>query len=289
MLVDRVVEADEFGIPQRLPVHGQRRDGGEPRRERQADERRAIAEVNRFEQEVQARVDGKRRVGTEGHRQRGQHQRTAPAPAPACRVAACQREPRTENADHRVRITARGDGVEVAGPEEAREGRGQDARLGFLCAEIPPDEDRHGHEQHRVQQVVAQGVAEDRHRQECEQPEVLRDVRGRGIAAQEPPVPPDDNAAAEQGNTVDGHLEQFRPVILEGNLGPHGERKAMKQRGEQKRAPCGQEGKGRGTPYPRRAADLTARDDDQQRGRGQGQAVPRLPPSMQRSRLRGPS
>ena len=63
----------------------------------------------------------------------------------------------------------------------------------------------------------------------------------------------------------------------------------MEQGGEQKRGPCGQEREGRGTADPRRAADLTPRDDDQHRGGAQRQAVPRLAPSMQRSRLRGPS
>ena len=209
--------------------------------------------------------------------------------APACRVAACQREARAEDADHRVGVAARGEGVEVAGPEEAREGRGEDARLGFLAAEIPPHEDRHGHEQHRMQHVIAQRVAENRHRQECEQPEVLRDVRGRRVAAQKPPVPSDDDAAAEQGDPVHGHLEQFRPVVLERDLGPHGERKTVEQGGEQKRGSGGQERQGRRTSDPRRAADLTSRDDDQQRGGGERQAVPRLPPSMQRACLRCPS
>ena len=96
-----------------------------------------------------------------------EHQhRPAPPPAEPRRTAADERQAGAEHAGQRVRVAAVAERAEVAGREEAREAGGDDARLAILVAKIPPDEHRHGEEQHGVEHVIAEPIAEQRHRHE---------------------------------------------------------------------------------------------------------------------------
>src|SRR6187200_665175 len=108
-------------------------------------------------------------------------------------MASDQREAGAEHADQGVRIAARSDRPEITRREEAAERGANDTDFAVLVAEVPPDEKRYRQKQHHVQQVVAKAISENRHRQQRERAEILGDIGGRGIAAEEPPVPSDDD------------------------------------------------------------------------------------------------
>lgn len=134
-----------------------------------------------------------------------------------------------------------------------------------------------------MEHVIAQLAPEDRHGQKRNRREVLRDVRGRGVAAQQPPVPSDDHPLLQQGDSVDGLLVQRCPVVLERDLRPGADRKTREQRGEQY---------GHAGPDTRRAdstvqrhcgADTPPRQPGDERQDYQGGGVPRFAPAVQRA------
>ena len=169
------------------------------------------------------------------------------------------------------------------GEEAAERGAGQ-PRVARLVAQVPPQEHRDRHEHHGVQHVIAEAIAEQRHRQEADRAEVLGDVGRRRVAAEQAPVPADDDAPLQQGHAVRGLLEQLGPVVLEGDLAPHGGRHPAAPGRQEQRRPGGQEhgqpagaqrhGLADPSPVPERAGR-----GGRQRGR-----VPRQAPALQRAR-----
>ena len=188
------------------------------------------------------------------------------------------------DADERVGVAARSQRPRVAGGEEAPERGAGQPRVARLVAQVPPQEQRDRHEHHGVQDVIAKAIAEQRHWHEAGGPEVLGDVGRRRITAEQAPVPADDDAPLQQGHAVRGLLVELGPVVLEGNLAPHGRRHPAAPGGEEQRRTRGQE---HGRPARAERHGLADPPPVPQRtgcGRRQRGRVPRQAPALQRAR-----
>ena len=143
----------------------------------QPDERSPIAEVDGLDRQVDCRVHGECGMRVEPERQSYQQDRSAPSRTEPRGTAARQRETGRAHADERVGVAARSERARVARREEARQPGSKQARLSILVAQVDPHEHRDHEEQHGVQHVIAETLAEQCHRDERRRPEVLRDVR----------------------------------------------------------------------------------------------------------------